>query len=202
MLDKSIPYFNILLMRKQKTEFQNNPLPKGFHFEFFQLGDEQSWADIETSVLEFSDNNEALEYFEREYLKFTNELFQRCIFIVTDHGEKVGTAIAWWSTRNNKRVPSIHWVSIKPDFQNMGLGKSIVNKAISTSIKIDGDFNSFIHTQTWSYAAIGIYLKSGYKILRNGTFANFQNDFEKALPYLESKMGSRFSMERDTTPIS
>jgi len=202
MLDKSIPYFNILLIRKQNTELNNSSLPEGFHFEYFQWGDEQAWAEIETSVLEFTHKNDALTYFEKDYLLYQKELAERCIFISTEHGEKIGTATAWWSMRNKLKVPSIHWVSIKPEFQDLGLGKAMVNKAIRVSINMDGDSDSFIHTQTWSYRAIGIYLKSGYKILRNGTFAHFQNDYENALPYLKEKMGNRFSIERDTISFS
>ncbi|MDC7223635.1 MAG: GNAT family N-acetyltransferase [Spirochaetales bacterium] len=202
MLDKSLPYFNILLMRKQKTDFERPPLPEGFHFEFFQRGDEEDWADIETSVLEFSHQKEALEYFKKEYLIYGKDLSDRCIFVSTEQGRKVGTATAWWSTRHRSRVPSLHWISIIPEYQKRGLGKALVSKALDMSLRLDGDLDSFIHTQTWSYPAIGIYLNSGYKILRNGTFAHFQNDYEKALPYLKEKMGKRFSPEKHTTSLS
>lgn len=199
MLDKSIPYFNILMIRKPNTELNDDILPIGFHYEFFQPGDEKNWADIETSVLEFPNQSDALSYFKKEYLMYPNELTRRCVFISTNAGEKIGTATAWWSTRNQKKVPSIHWVSIKPEFQNLGLGKSLVNKILRISMEMDGDVESYIHTQTWSYPAIGIYLKAGYKILRKGTFASYRNDYKKALPLLHKKMGIRFSIERDTT---
>ncbi len=202
MLDKSIPYFNIILIRKYNTKYCEERLPKWFHYESFKSGDEVHWAEIETSVLEFSEESEAMKYFDREYLKYKKELSERCIFITTEEGQKVGTATAWWNTRNEIRVPSIHWVSIKPDYQNMGLGKSIVSKVIKTSIELDGDKDSFLHTQTWSYHAVGIYLQAGYKILRDGTFGKYQNDYEAALPYLKEKMGKRFSIERDTMTLS
>ena len=201
MLDKSIPYFNVLLMRKRNADFRAEPLPEGFRFDLFQPGDEVHWADIETGVLEFPKAGDAREYFEREYLIYEKELSERCLFISTEKGQKAGTATAWWSTRNGIKVPSIHWVSIKPDFQRMGLGKAIVSKALKTSIEMDGDRDSFIHTQTWSYPAIGIYLQSGYRILRSGTFGHYRNDYEEALPWLRDKMGDYFSIERDTIAL-
>ncbi|MDC7220502.1 MAG: GNAT family N-acetyltransferase [Spirochaetales bacterium] len=188
-------------MRKKGTKIPHYPLPEGFRFEFYQPGDERCWAEIKTSVLEFSHLQEALKCFEKDYLDHIDELRRRCLFLVTDQGEKVGTAMAWWSTRDELRVPSIHWVSIKPEYQNLGLGKALVCQAVNLSIELDGDRDSFIHTQTWSYPAIGIYIKSGYKILREGHFACFPNDYSKALPYLRDKMGTRFHIDNDTTVI-
>ena len=201
MLDKSIPYFNVLMMRKRNTETREEPLPEGFRYEFFRPGDEIHWAEIETAVLEFPKAGEARKYFEREYLVYEKELSERCIFLTTEKGRKAGTATAWWSTRNGIRVPSIHWVSIKPEFQKRGLGKALVSRVIKTSVELDGDRDSYIHTQTWSYPAIGIYLQAGYKILRSGTFEHYRNDYEKALPWLQDRMGEYFSVERDTTTI-
>lgn len=81
----------------------------------------------------------------------------------------------------------MHWIAIKPEYKNKGLGLSIVNKILELSILLDGDKNNYVHTQTWSYEAIGIYIKARFKIIRSGTFANFNNNFYKALPYLKVK---------------
>lgn len=198
MLDKSIPYYNIIMTRIGGTPLREYNLPKGFRFTRFQPGDEREWADIETRVLEFSDEEEARTYFQKEYLPYGKELSERCYFVSTAEGRKIATATAWWSHRNQVRVPSLHWIAVSPDFQGLGLGKALVAKALSASIVLDGDRDSFIHTQTWSYSAVGIYLKAGYNILREGTFARYPNDYGLALPYLNEKMGRRFSEERDS----
>jgi GNAT superfamily N-acetyltransferase len=201
MLDKSIPYYNIIMMRKKGTELRENPLPEGFRFTCFQPGDEKEWARIESSVLEFSRQEEALTYFQKEYLPHGSDLSERCLFVSTESDRKIATTTAWWSSRNQIRVPSLHWIAVDPEFQGLGLGKALVGKALVASISLDGDRESFIHTQTWSYSAIGIYLKAGYSILREGSFARYPNDYMRALPYLKEKMGSRFSEARDTIAL-
>ncbi|GIN88828.1 hypothetical protein J6TS2_52140 [Heyndrickxia sporothermodurans] len=42
--------------------------------------------------------------------------------------------------------------------------------------QLEGDKDIFLHTQTWSYKAIGIYLKAGFNILEDGSFAKYKND--------------------------
>ena len=127
MLDKSVPYYNVIMTRREKSRLNPVPLPAGFHYEFFRAGDETHWAEIETGVLEFAERSEARKYFEKEYLVYESALSERCIFISTENGQKAGTATAWWSRRKGIKVPSIHWVSIRPEFQGSGLGKAIVS---------------------------------------------------------------------------
>jgi len=199
MLDKTIPYYSVIMIREKAREFREIPLPEGFHYDLFKPGDEEDWARIETGVHEFPGTGEARKYFEKEYLIYERELSERCLFLSTERDEKIGTATAWWSFRQESRVPSLHWVSLLPGYQKRGLGKSLISRAMGISAELDGNGDSFIHTQTWSYPAIGIYLQGGYRILRKGTFGNYRNDYEEALPYLQRKMGRYFSADRDTT---
>ncbi|MBP2643504.1 MAG: Acetyltransferase family [Firmicutes bacterium] len=55
MLDKSIPYQNIIMKIPAKDIFSIcvPELPDGFPFRLFEDSDEVHWARIETSVLEF-----------------------------------------------------------------------------------------------------------------------------------------------------
>ncbi len=60
MLDKSIPYYEFWMKRKKGTPFNNFALPADFKFVLFKAGDEISWAEITTSVLEFDSTRKLL----------------------------------------------------------------------------------------------------------------------------------------------
>lgn len=81
MLDKSIPYYDILMVRKKGMSVKDYKLPEGFKFVLFKSGDEKEWAEIETSVGEFDSESDALVYFQRNFLPYLDELERRCIFI-------------------------------------------------------------------------------------------------------------------------
>ncbi len=192
MLDKSIPYYNVIMKRADNLEMQDSDLPTGFSIVLFNDGDEKHWAAIETSVGEFDSEEEALSYFKKEYIPHLDELKKRSIFIQNQDGEKVATFTAWWNYTTGRYDPSVHWVGVKPEFQGLGLGTAITIKGLRLMKSIDNGKDIFIHTQTWSYKAIGIYLKCGFEIIKDEAFGTYQNDYEKAMPILRDKINFNF----------
>ena len=188
MLDKSIPYHNIIMCRKSGVSVPQAILPEGYSFKNFSAGDEIHWAEIEASVGEFASTEEAEYYFKTEYLPFLKELERRSIFIETVKGEKIATFTIWWNYSGNLRIPSVHWVAVIPEYQGLGLGKAVVLKGIEKALSIEGDRDIYLHTQTWSYKAIGIYMRAGFEILETGTFGGYKNDYEKAMSVLMGKI--------------
>ena len=75
-----------------------------------------------------------------------------------------------------------------PEYQGLGLGKAVVLKGIEKALSIEGDRDIYLHTQTWSYKAIGIYMRAGFEILETGTFGGYKNDYEKAMSVLMGKI--------------
>lgn len=181
MLDKSLPYYNIIMKRRKGAVVPMTQLPEEYKFQLYADGDEKSWAEIMISVGEFDSYEEALEYFEKEYLPYKNELMRRALFIETADGKKIGTLTNWWNYTQNRRDPSIHWVGVKPEYQGIGLGKALVYEGMNRMIEIEGDRDYYLHTQTWSYKAINIYITAGYEFVKDETFCDYANDNEKAL---------------------
>lgn len=164
MLDKSVPYFEILMRRAAGTAFTPcEQLPKDFKFQLFASGDEKSWAQIETSVLEFDSEIDALLYFQKEYMPYVKELERRCVFIENPQGEKIATATAFWTYTGARRDPWLHWVAVNPKYQGIGLGKAIVSRVMAMMLEIEGDRDFYLHTQTWSHRAVALYKQFGYE---------------------------------------
>lgn len=180
MLDKKIPYFNVIMKRAGDLKLKNIGFPDGYSMTPYKDGDELYWAEIETSVNEFASNVDAIDYFKKDYMPHKTELYRRVYFLNDYECNKIGTISAWWSFKGDLKVPSIHWVAIKPGYQGKGLGRSMINFGIKKSLEIDGLKDNYLHTQTWSHKAINIYIKEGYEFVEDETFANFKNENKKA----------------------
>lgn len=185
MLDKSVPHYEVMMHRKAGAPWREAPLPLGYRYSLFRRGDERHWARIEASVLEFPDGIEALIYFQRDYLPYLDELMRRCLFIEDERGYKVATASAWWSYTGSRRDPWLHWIAVDPRFQGRGLGKAIISGAMKLLFQIEGDRDFYLHTQTWSHRAIGIYESFGFEVTPEKGLAGFPNDdYQKAVDLL------------------
>ncbi len=164
MLDKTLEYVQILMIRRRGKPVRYFPVPEGFSISMYKKGDEVSWAEIEASVGEFESVGKAHEYFCGKYLPYERELERRCIFIEDGLGKKVATFTAWWEYAGKRRKPWVSWVSVRPEYQGIGLGKAIVSAGIKLFIEIEGDADIYLKTQTWSYKAVNIYREQGFRM--------------------------------------
>lgn len=175
MLIKSIPFKNVYMKIEAATlrKITVPTLPKGFQYRFFQPGDEQAWARIETAVGEFASEADALRYFTLAYLTNVPALQQRLVFIVNDAAEPVATANAYYiDTPQYGHQEALQWVSVHPDYQKLGLGKAVVKKALSLFPKLAPNTSVMLHTQTWSYPAILLYHQLGFYIAKTEHLAS------------------------------
>jgi len=186
MLDKSVPYAKLIMCRKAGTPIPEFPLPDGFKFTFYSDGDDKHWARIETSVGEFDSEFSALMLFRRDFIPHIDELYRRCLFIENKDEKKIATANAWWATNNNNRLAWLHWVSVDPNYQGLGLGKAVSAQTTRLMCELEGDVDIYLSTQTWSYKAIDIYKKCGYEPTDEKALygPKSKNDYKKALKIL------------------
>ncbi|MCL2627617.1 MAG: GNAT family N-acetyltransferase [Oscillospiraceae bacterium] len=193
MLDKTVPYANLKMRKKAGTPIPEFPLPDGFKFALYQDGDDINWARIETSVDEFDSEFAALMHFKKDFMPHLDELYRRCLFIENSEGKKVATANAWWSVIDGGRRAWLHWVSVDPAYQGLGLGKAVTAEATRLMREIEGDVDIFLSTQTWSYKAIDIYKKCGYEPTDEKALYAPHNvkDYKKALKILDKLQRKR-----------
>jgi len=192
MLDKSLPYRNIIMKRYRGTAVPTHPLPPGYAFRAYQLGDESAWADIMVSVGEFDTRDEALQHYRETYLIEPEALAHRSLFLVTDAGEPVGTLTNWWNETDSRREPSVHWVGVRPDHQGLGLGKALIFEGMARMIALEGDRDFYLHTQTWSHRAVNLYLAAGYRFVRGEAFGEYVNETEQAVAIIRDHIRPRF----------
>lgn len=186
MLDKSIPYAEIWMRRPREIPVEEFFMPKGFSLDFYQDGDQEAWAKIETAVGEFDREEDALAYFNRTFLPYPIELEKRMLFVKNETGDKLGTATAWWKeTANGIRYPLVHWLAIKPDYQGKGVSKPLMMKVLQVLQDLEDHDQILLHTQTWSHVAIGLYGKFGFEISDKNLDGSVNPDYQKAIEVLK-----------------
>ena len=164
MLDKSIPYFELAMLRPAGLPVPPTP-PRadGFFVKSYAPGDEAHWARIEKSVGEFDTESAALSYFEKEFAPQPDLLQARMCFLCTPDGLPVATATAW----EKHGAHLLHWVATVPAYQRRGLGRAAVLSALR---RFPDNAPVLLHTQTWSHDAILLYHSLGFRILRTEGF--------------------------------
>ncbi len=192
MLDKTIPYAEIWMYRLKDLPVTEQALPEGFHFEFYQEGDETEWAAIETAVSEFEDEAQALDYFQKKFAPFSKELKRRMLFITDSEGRKIGTCSAWWKELpDGTRYPLVHWVAVRPGYQGKGIAKAMLRRTLKQLQKLEATTPVYLHTQTWSHVAIRLYQKLGFEITDKNLDGSPNSDYKKAMEILSGLENSK-----------
>ncbi|MDL2318364.1 GNAT family N-acetyltransferase [Eubacteriales bacterium OttesenSCG-928-A19] len=198
MMDKMIPYFDVVMVRPEAdargAAYVTPALPEGYRHAMYAEGDMAGWCRIETAVAEFDSEDQARGYFERTFLPYPEELTRRMVFIQDPDGKAIADAAAWWQDDETLgRVHLLHWVAVHPDAQGLGLGRTVVCKALSLfptlGLETGGrNADIWLTTQTWSHVAIGLYLSLGFRAHRTYRLGGHENGFEGAARTLEGVM--------------
>ena len=184
MLDKSITYKNIIMRADSWSAGPTYELPHGFSVKAFAPGDEQYWAEIEASVGEFDSAGEARTYFVQEYLPELDQLRRRCRFIIAPDGRYAATCTAWTTQKDGQTIGSLHWLAVKPEFQRKGLARVLVQTIMQIFDDL-GEYPVYLHTQTWSHAAVLLYCHEGFKVLKTDSFNDYENQYSSAMAILK-----------------
>lgn len=184
MLDKTLPYAEIWMTRPLQLPVPMTPLAEGFKFRTYQKGDESAWSEIETSVGEFQTTGEALEYFQKNFAPYPEELERRMFFVETKNGEKVATCTAWRKKSRERMYPVFHWLAVKPVYQGKGLAKALTAKVLQEFPTLHTDGPIYLHTQTWSHQAIALYKKMGFSFIAENLDGTPNSDYEKVMQVL------------------
>lgn len=160
--DKRIPYYELLLER-DLNDIPQCSLPNGYHFEFYQDGDRDNWIKIEKSAKEFNSFEQGVDAWNRYYSDKEAELKSRMVFVVSDNGEKVATATAFYDITGRDKSDSawLHWVAVKREYQGKGLSKPLITYVLNL-MRDMGYTHAKIPTQTTTWLAVKIYLDFGF----------------------------------------
>jgi len=184
MLDKSLTLRYLIMTKTDTDAFPKFDLPEGYTFKMYEKGDENLWADIEISVGQFSNREDAIRMFNCEFVDGHNLALNERIVFVLDKGKKaVATGALWNGLFNGKTEQRLHWIAVDDSCKGKGIAKALVSKLLT--LYGDLGYQGFIYliTETWCYSAVNIYTKFGFKpYLTNNPVPDFvlsDEDFVK-----------------------
>lgn len=183
MLDRAIPFFNII-MRCDQYEESGIFIPEEYSFQKYQEGYENAWAQMEYEIGDFVSFDEAKQYFIKNYLSDKDELVKRGVFLTDKNDNVIGSCLAWKDLKGEEKVASLHWLVVSPRYQSKGLGRAICQKTMEI-FKEKEELPVYIHTQPWSWKAILLYISLGFGIQRKDSFSNYENQYENAITTLK-----------------
>ena len=162
-IEKTLMYYELLMTYSDTSKIQKYDLPSGYHYEFYQPGDEEEWVEINMASGAFTNSNKGLGYFYDFFDYFKEELYKRCFFIVNDNCEKIGTAtISLLENKEDEYEATVDWVAIKKEYQGKGLSRPLISKLLETANNL-GHKKLMLHTQTHSWLAAKLYLDFGFE---------------------------------------
>ncbi|MBA4688080.1 MAG: GNAT family N-acetyltransferase [Candidatus Galacturonibacter soehngenii] len=188
MLDKSIPYKRIIMKLdyEKNLSYDKNTLPQGYFFKMYEEGLEKEWAKTETKVLEFENEEKALSYFKKDLIPYKEQLKKRMVFVMKEDNIAVANACAWYINYKGMHQAQVHYVAVRPEYQGLGIGKAVFKEALSLFPIYEPGEDIYLHTQTWSYKAIKMYLKMGFQLIKDDSLGYHDKDYQEAVKILES----------------
>lgn len=190
MLNKNIKYYNII-MKYDGQKKVGGKLPEKYYFDSYRKGDEFIWARMEKENNDFDSYENAVTYFQNKYLTNLPKLRERFIGIRRkDNNILVGCVICWDDIKSNdskEKISTVHWLITDVREQGKGLGKALVDELIGKFSSLDL-LPIYLHTQPWSFVAIGIYCNAGFKLCPKESFRNYENQSRTSLNVLKKLM--------------
>lgn len=188
MLDKSIPYKD-LIMKWDGNRQCLLPVcvPPGYRLRTWREGDQKNWARIQKEAGEFGDMTleQTEAWFLQEYGDRKEELSFRCLFAESMDGRN-GRSLHGMDRGGNGWEP----YSLPSLVGSAGCKKrpghwNCPGPRGPAGIRGPGEVPVFLHTQPWSYEAVGLYLKAGFFLCRSETFGTHKNQFQEGIRILE-----------------
>lgn len=163
MVDKSIPYYPLTMVKEDTDNYPRYGLPAGYKFVFYQNGDEKHWAEIEADVAQFSSVEKGIECFRREFLEGQDlEPEKRMLFVVSPEGEYVGTASLWNGLFYGEKKQRIHWVAVKDSHSGKGIAKAMLCRLMDLYCELGYSGFIYLLTGTRNWHAVSLYRKFGF----------------------------------------
>lgn len=165
MIDRSIPYYPIMMIKKDMDSFPDCALHPDYEFEFFdpETGKED-WIHVQYLSGQIENQKEIGGLFDSEFMTDPALLPKQMLFVRDKKtNEAVASAALWHGDPFGHRQMRIHWVATHIDHQGKGLCRAMLSRLMKRYHELHMTGDVFLFSQTFSYAAISIYQDFGFE---------------------------------------
>lgn len=193
LLEKNIPYKSIIMRCDSINGEAYSEVSEFFSIEKYHDGMKTIWADIQKMSGQFDgvSDDDIITYFEKTFLNDNNEIEDRCFFLKDlVEGKYIGTCCAWFSNKEDKEVPVLHWLAVLPSYRNKGCARILITQVMQYFERKYEKQSIYLHTQPESYQAIKLYNDFGFNMTKKDCYGHAINEYEAAIDVLREVMSA------------
>ncbi len=173
-IDHSLPHIYVIMERTIKHTYKNIELPDGFYFSTYKDGFDKQFGKLLYAVEEVDSITAGINVFHKTFLqsdsistniKTLNNysvMVKNLVFICNLDGRVVASGALWPGRHFGKELIRLHWITVLPSYQNLGLSKAIVKKLLAKFDELYAGEYLYLSSQTQSYKALSIYSTFGF----------------------------------------
>ncbi len=165
MIDKSIPYYPLIMYKCDTKDYPKYELPEGYEFVFYKDGDAEKWSEVQTAVGSFESVEIGTQVFLRDFVNGqVLNAEERVIFVKAPNGDYIASAALWDGDNYGDREQRLHWIAVRDEHGGKGIAKAMLTFLMDLYNKLGYDGFIYLTTGTRNYPAVKIYEKFGFTI--------------------------------------
>lgn len=197
MIDRKIPFFPILMVKRDMDVFPDCALHPDYEFSFYtpETGKED-WIEVQFSSEQIENRAEIGNLFDAEFMTDPEKLSDQMLFVREKATKKpVATAALWYGNPFGYDQMRIHWVATDTAHQGKGLCRAMLSRLMKRYHELHMTGDVYLLSQTFSYAAISIYQDFGFERYLgeepvNWHVDNFEESQKTAWAIIDEKIAS------------
>lgn len=166
MIDRTVPYFPVWMLREDGAPVPARSLPGGYAFDFYrpETG-KDDWVAVQLSSRQLETRAQAESLFDSEFMNRAEALPARMLFVRDAAGKPVASAALWFGSPFGAEIDRIHWVATDEAHQRRGLCGAMLCELLKRHEALGTPGGVYLISQTFSYPAIRIYQRFGFRRL-------------------------------------
>lgn len=164
MIDRSIQYMPVMMLKRDMSAYPVFKLCEGYTFDFYspETGRED-WVRVQIAADHIENEAEAYSKFDSEFLSKPELLPKRMLFARDASGAPVASATLWLGAPFGTEMQCLHWIATDKRHQGRGLCKAMLTRLMQLYAELNATGGIYLTSQTHSYAAIDIYERFGFE---------------------------------------
>lgn len=164
MIDRSIPYMPVMMIRRDDAACPSCELPKGYAFDFCRKDTgKEEWIYVQYASGQMDDVDVIRKLYDSEFMDREQEIYRRMLFVRDENGKAVASASLWFGSPFGEEIDRIHWVATDCAHQGKGICRAMLKKLLELHYALGSRGGVYLISQTFSYAAINIYQEFGFE---------------------------------------
>lgn len=202
MIDRSIQYMPVMMIKRDVNNYPEYKLPPGYTFDFYNPDTGfEDWKRVQLTSNQIEKPEGIDGLFKSEFMDRPDWLSERMLFVRDSSGAPVATATLWYGAPFGSEIERVHWVATDDMHQGRGLCRAMLTRLFERYSELGLKTEIYLISQTFSYPAISIYQRFGFARYTGPEpcgwhVDNFERTAQAAWALIDSKLAARGAARR------